>query len=864
MIAGIRIDPDRQRHLTIGEKSPSLAIRLSASVLALAVAVAGIAVLLTSESAFAQEDPACAATSLGQLADPATVLQASGSWSGQDCQSGFRPDSDARHFEFEVVTGGRVRIELTSATADPYLYLLTADGTRIADDDDGGRLLDARIERDLDPGIYRVEATTTGGRRRGAADFSLTIGFVEGCQIAPLGELTPGTTLTASGSWSHETCGSRIVVAHPAHNYLFQLPQPGRVRIDLSSPNGDPVLSLATVEGAVIGANDDGGPGRSSRIEQHLPAGGYIIEATTYSRRGLQPLASDFDLTVALIDELERQGRGNAKLEAMIVPDRVVAGEPFLVHYRVGNLGGGDLHEFARRVQIQGYGASFRRQALHRLGVTDSNWLVGSSYHTDEIVASSDSTTLEGLEPLEMTLEGAGRSWVLIAVFMLDEEGNDVGLHTLWKHVEVISGATFDPLRVSIDGQFFEVGASADDDGAVTTEVVRLADRDDQVGSPHRSQAVYAAGVRSLLLDGIFERDSIIRLEELRAGAGTGIATGQVGGSGPTSSAARAAFAADYLSALTQSGLAGSSAAGVMIDPARVEDLLIANAENAAQKYASFASDWRSLESRLALGGAISYSEALALHSQLRFAESVLAAQLEAGELVRAARADEDGWDGAVARRLSRFAREAFCGVADRRLGSALQLAGGVDLERSLALDAELRLALPAFGTATDRALCAVSEIDDANDRLFENLGLAAFESVLLPGYRFAPTVADEGPRPHLLRIVARLHSDGRIEHAVELANGRRILPQRRFLGADSQPGIEHSSSDVQLLGQAIGTIRSHRDSAGQVLFSFLASDGTRLVPDVRILPTDASVGAWLRSSQIEVPPATPTLAGVG
>ena len=575
-------------------------------------------------------------------------------------------------------------------------------------------------------------------------------------------------------------------------------------------------------------------------------------------------MASDFDLTVALIDELERQGRGNAKLEAMIVPDRVVAGEPFLVHFRVGNLGGGDLHEFAKRVQIQGYGASFRRQALHRLGVTDSNWLVGSSYHTDEIVASPDSTTLEGLEPLEMTLEGAGRSWVLIAVFMLDEEGNDVGLHTLWKHVEVISGATFDPLRVSIDGQLFEVGASADDDGEVTTEVVRLADRDDQVGSPHRSQAVYAAGVRSLLLDGIFERDSIIRLEELRAGAGTGVATGQVGGYGPTSSAARAAFAADYLAALTQSGLAGSRAAGVMIDPARVEDLLIANAENAAQKYASLASDWRSLESRLALGGAISYSEALALHSQLRYAESVLAAQLEAGELVRAARADEDGWDGAVARRLSRFAREAFCGVTDRQLGSALQLAGSADPERLLALDAELRLALPAFGTATDRALCAISEIDDANDRLFENLGLAAFESVLLPGYRFAPTVADEGPRPHLLRIVARLHSDGRIEHAVELANGRRILPQRRFLGADSQPGIEHSSSDVQLLGQAIGTIRSHRDSAGQVLFSFLASDGTRLVPDVRVMPADASVGAWLRSSQIEVPPATPTLAAVG
>lgn len=845
---------------------PSRTIRLVAPAFVIALAVVAIAVFLAADNASAQEDPRCAAASLGELANPETGLQASGSWNTRDCQSRFRPDSDAQNFEFEVGSAGRVRIDLTSASADPYLYLLTADGVRIADNDDGGLLLDARVERNLDPGTYRVEATTTGGRRSGAADFSLTVGYVEGCEIVPLGALTPGTGLTASGSWSHETCGSRIVVAHPAHNYSFELPQPGRVRLDLVSPNGDPVLSLAAAEGAVIGANDDGGPGRNSRIEQYLPAGSYVVEATTYSRRGLQPLASDFELTVELIDELERQGRGNAKIEAMIVPDVVTAGEPFLVQYRVGNLGGGGLHEIAQRVQIQAYGAGFRYQSLHRLEVDDSNWPAGASYHTDDSVASPDSVTLEGLEPLEVTLDDAGRSWVLIALFMLDEEGGDIGLHTLWKHVEVIGRATFDPLRVSVNGGFFDVSASADDDGEVTTEVVNLADRGADVGSPLRSQAVYAAGVRSLLLDEIFERDAIVRLEELLAGAGSGgIAAGSVGGSGPTAIAARAAFAADYLASISESGLAGSSAAGVMIDPARVEGLLLANAETARQKYAALAASWRTLRSRSAGAGAISYAQALALHSQLRYAESVLSAQVEVGELVRAARTDEDGWDGAIAQRLARFQRDAACSADNRQLGTALPLAAGdADLARMLEFDSELRLALPAFGAATDRALCAVSEIDDANDRLFELLGMAASESVLLPGYRFAPTEADEGPRPHLLRIVARLHSDGRIEHAVELANGRRVLPQRRFLGADSQPGIEHSSSAVELLGQAIGTIRSHRDSAGQVLFSFLASDGTRLVPDVRILPTDASVGAWLRSSQIEVPPATPTLAAVG
>ena len=60
--------------------------------------------------------------------------------------------------------GGRVRIELTSADGDPYLYLLASDGSRITDNDDGGDGLDARIERDLAPGAYMIEATTVGGR----------------------------------------------------------------------------------------------------------------------------------------------------------------------------------------------------------------------------------------------------------------------------------------------------------------------------------------------------------------------------------------------------------------------------------------------------------------------------------------------------------------------------------------------------------------------------------------------------------------------------------------------------------------------------------------------------------------------------
>ena len=177
-----------EKTLVLGTRPYSVAARCVAVILILAAALAAIAILAASDSASAQDDPGCTASDLGQLSDKSAAgLQANGRWSTQDCESQFRPGSDAHNFEFEVVSGGRVRIELTSSTADPYLYLLATDGARIADNDDGGALLNARIERELAPGKYLVEATTVGGRARGAADFALSVNFVDGCRLIAFG-----------------------------------------------------------------------------------------------------------------------------------------------------------------------------------------------------------------------------------------------------------------------------------------------------------------------------------------------------------------------------------------------------------------------------------------------------------------------------------------------------------------------------------------------------------------------------------------------------------------------------------------------------------------------------------------------------
>ena len=102
------------------------------------------------------------------------MLEASGRWTTEDCDSRFRAGSDAHTYRFQITQGGRVRIDLTSAEGDSYLYLLAEDGSRITDNDDGAANLDARVERDLAPGVYLVEATTVGGRKRGSADFTLS------------------------------------------------------------------------------------------------------------------------------------------------------------------------------------------------------------------------------------------------------------------------------------------------------------------------------------------------------------------------------------------------------------------------------------------------------------------------------------------------------------------------------------------------------------------------------------------------------------------------------------------------------------------------------------------------------------------
>jgi hypothetical protein len=828
---------------------------LAAASVALAVMAAAL-VLDAPRQAAADHPPECEAIDLGELMEGAGAsLTADGRWTTEDCDSRFRADSDAFTYRFSA-EAGRIRIELASSEADAFLYLLAEDGSRITQNDDGGEDIDARIERDLAAGVYLVEATTVGGRGRGEADFTLSVSRVPGCGTTDLGMLEAGTDLTASGSWTLDTCGSRFVAAHPAHGYSFTVAEPGLVRVDLMSENGDPVLSLVSPTLGVIGANDDGGGGRNARIEQYLPAGPYIIEATTYLERDLQPLEADFELVVSLVDEDARQLEFQLKVEAVHIPDMVIAGQPFGVHYRVGNLGGGALADAGGSAFVYTVAPRlFERTPL--VPGSDDRWQAGVAYHSGPETASSSSVAIDELPPLTVTFSRPGPAWLFTAVYIQDEEEDEIGWHGLWRTFMVLSGPTFETLTVSVDGEEYLVAPVADNDGVVTYWVVSGANPVAEVDDDTSAKALYAAATHALALDGIFDRPAVAALGDEPA-APDAPERAPIALANPSSTTLLEALGLHYVAGLAASGLLESVAAGNVITADQVDALVLAAADAAAAQYAPIAARWATLLDRIEEGGVLTFEEAFAVQSELAYVESVASPLITAGEVVRAARASEAGWeDPAVQAIADGIASEGVC-RAPSALGDALTRAGASDVDAALALDAELRGALvargasvdsAAYGLALDAALCAISGIDAANSELTRTLDLqpSAVQAMLAPERPASeppsPPLPPAAPEPLSLRIVGALAEDGRVEFTVQLPSGAEVGPNRRFFGTEPDDRRWYFSSDVELNGSPIGIIRARYLADGRIEVGFDDADGNSAAIDVRYLPADLAPG---------------------
>lgn len=830
-----------------------VALALLAGLLALAGAGAASAQepVLISEDVTTQDDASCETVDLGMLANtPGSELTARGNWTTEDCDSRFRSNSDAHTYRFEIAAIGRIRIDLMSSDADSYLYLLDGEGNRITENDDGGvAALDARIERELQAGVYLIEATTTAGRARGPANFEVIVTQVATCEPQVLGALTPERDIEVTGFWTSESCQSIFLTGHPSNYFVFTLPQGARVRVDLTSEIGDtvlivaPIVALRSVVPGQVAHNDDAGGTRNSRIEQYLPPDVYGIEATTFRTRDLQGPLIDFTLTLTIVEEEAHQSRPLLKIEEIDIPTEVVAGDPLPINLRVGNLGGSEFPDRASNAIVYAIGP----RVLDRSGLLFAHlWPAGVAYHTNDETASATSTTNSGIAPFSVTFERAGPTWVFTAVIVRDGNQDELGFHGLWHDLVVLSSATYGPVEVEVDGTVYSVVAEADDEGVVTTTVTSVDDPEAEVDPVIQEKAQYTAGVHTQMLDGIFNRPKIAALPLAAPPFPVTVPS-------PTSDSLLKTAAGRFAVLVRASGLLETLANGEAINPIAVEDLVLSTARRLSGTYASLAASWQRHLRQIDGGEALSFDDALAVHSELSYAENILSPAMLPIAAVNAARASEQGWDDPQVQAM--LAGQPSCDPGPTALRDAYEAAGVQNVDELMALDTEMRVARPVYGLLIDGALCAAAAADAANQRFLERLAIDDSDELRELFEPEEPLAPEPEPAPPIeLRIVARQSEDGRIEHGVELSSGVQILPDDRFLLTDTEVGMWHTTGDVELDGSSIGQIRARHLADGRVEMGFRDYAGEIIAPDIAYLPAELQQGIWYRSSQIEVP----------
>ena len=190
--------------------------------------------------------------------------------------------SDA-HFEdywvFEGTAGDLITIsmERTSGDLDSYLLLLDPAGRRVAEDDDSGGELNARIGALALPedGSYTIIATRLGGADgTGSGEYLLTLDLVPPEDTTPVGSLRYGESV--NGEISH---------ADYSDYWTFEGEQGDVVIITMMAENTglDSYLSLLGPDGAEIASDDDSAGELNALLIVPLPASGtYTILATRF------------------------------------------------------------------------------------------------------------------------------------------------------------------------------------------------------------------------------------------------------------------------------------------------------------------------------------------------------------------------------------------------------------------------------------------------------------------------------------------------------------------------------------------------------------------------------------------------------
>lgn len=171
-------------------------------------------------------------------------------------------------YSLEVPSRQLLRLDMESSEFDSLLAL-EGQGLSLSDDDSGERL-NARIVSILEPGSYTVQVRAAG---QDSGVFTLNAAL-----SAPPADAGGGTLMVGQPHRARLLGGS-------VASYQLRIPRNGEYVIDMQSDDMDSTLRLLRDE-QMLAEDDDGGDGLNARIQTHLTAGTYTLQARSLGGGG--------------------------------------------------------------------------------------------------------------------------------------------------------------------------------------------------------------------------------------------------------------------------------------------------------------------------------------------------------------------------------------------------------------------------------------------------------------------------------------------------------------------------------------------------------------------------------------------------
>jgi len=195
-----------------------------------------------------------------------------------DWVSGALRKGEDQWFSIRTEAAGIVMVE-TSGDTDTYLEAYAASGPSIANDDDGGDGLNARLEIGVEAAsIYRIKLSLYGennGPYRIRAHFEPFPPDME--QNTERSRAAPIKLGEAIHVYLHTVSESRW--------YRYDIPRPETLFVVQTRGNMDMFLSLYDADGKLIKEDDDSGEGKNALISHRLGPGTVYIQVKEYSNQ---------------------------------------------------------------------------------------------------------------------------------------------------------------------------------------------------------------------------------------------------------------------------------------------------------------------------------------------------------------------------------------------------------------------------------------------------------------------------------------------------------------------------------------------------------------------------------------------------